>query len=75
MAFRNRTFLYDLRTTITARSTSGMKQDFVLKVAGVVFCRGGAVGTIQGVVVLHVASLLSELPTTLQCHFSLFSSQ
>ena len=24
--------------------------------------------------VLHVALLLSELPTTLQCHFSLFSS-
>jgi hypothetical protein len=35
MAFRNRTFLYDGRTTIAARSASGMKQDFVLMVAGV----------------------------------------
>jgi hypothetical protein len=35
MTFRNRTYLYDLRTTISARSTSGMKQDFVLMVAGV----------------------------------------
>jgi len=35
MAFRNRTFLYDLRTTTAARSTSGMEQDFVLMIAGV----------------------------------------
>jgi hypothetical protein len=35
MAFRSLSFLYDLRTTIAARSTSGMKQDFVLMAAGV----------------------------------------
>ena len=70
MAFRNSTYLYDLRTTTAARSTSGTKQDFVDGSRGCLLQRWG--GRHHSGVVLHVALLLSELPSTLQCHFSYF---
>ena len=75
MAFRNITYLYGLRTTTAARSTSGMIQDFVLTVAGVKSSAEVEQSHHPGVVVLNVALLLLELPATLQCHFSIFSSQ